>query len=224
MTLFRAIPKWPHQKAITFCPGVNWNHGRYWAGVREPGPGLSPGLCMWLSCSLPAKNAVNHHHQVRPTTSVKSENVEWGHVREHNFQSKEIPKGLRTKPLQWQRRTVLRVMSESFTATVRRKSAATGWWEPAVICQRTTKRWACGPLGYRLLFTCILFGTTLEIPSYRYSIWVPRGLHRSLKPHRKWQGRSACPVPRLHILCYSRTDCQITNGQPVQLTMETALS
>lgn len=65
MTLFRAIPKWPHQKAITFCPGVNWNHGRYWAGVREPGPG-SPGLCMWLSCSLPAKN-------VLLTTTIK-----WG--------------------------------------------------------------------------------------------------------------------------------------------------
>lgn len=76
MTLFRAIPKWPHQKAITtFCPGVNWNHGRYWAGVREPGQGLSPAhvaflLTSWEECP------VNNDHQVRYTTSIKFENVE----------------------------------------------------------------------------------------------------------------------------------------------------
>lgn len=158
---------------------------------------------------------------IQPPLSLKmwSEDM----YSKHDFQSNEIPKGLRTKPLQWQRWIVLRVMSESLRPKVRGKSAVIGRWEPAITCQRATIQWAWGPPVYRLLSTCILFRTTLGIPFYRCSVRVPRGLHRSLTPHRKWQSQSVRTVPRLQIPCYSPTDCQITNGQPVQLTMETAL-
>lgn len=61
------------------------------------------------------------------------------------------------------RSIVFHLMSDSITSQVTWKSALIGWWEPATICQRITIQWACNPFVYRLLFTRILFRTTLTI-------------------------------------------------------------
>lgn len=141
---------------------------------------------------------------MRYTASAKFENVAWGHVQE----TRPL-KGAGQSPCNGKdERTVSRVMSESRTAKVRRKSAVTVRWEPAVTCQRTTVQWACGPPVHGLLSTRILFRTALRDPILQ--IQHPSPLRVTQKPHRKWQGQSVCTVPRLQILRCSQTDCQIT--------------
>lgn len=58
MILSESDPQMATSKSNDICPGVNWNHGRYQAGVREPGRGLGPGLPMELDCPRPVNNAL----------------------------------------------------------------------------------------------------------------------------------------------------------------------
>lgn len=173
---------------------------RTWDSVQENGPSQT--------------HRGENHHQVRHTTLVMSEKVEWRYAQEMRF--------LKVSGHSSCCETVFHLMSDAVLAKLTWKCALTGWWELAIIWQRITIQCACNPCIYRVLFRYVLFETTLTVC---FIDAVSTGLHNSLKPQRNWENQSLYTVPWLQVLCYSLVCCQsITNGWPVQLSMEMILS
>lgn len=114
---------------------------RTWDSVQENGPSQT--------------HRGENHHQVRHTTLVMSEKVEWRYAQEMRF--------LKVSGHSSCCETVFHLMSDAVLAKLTWKCALTGWWELAIIWQRITIQWACNPCIYRVLFRYVLFETTLTV-------------------------------------------------------------